>query len=170
MFATFATFATGSQLNNQRDWIGLREFARRCGRAHRAAQQAIADGRIPASAVRHDAGGRIIAVDYHQASACWEQNTDQVRANFRPFTPAPAPARSRAPAQRAPVQTSARDAVLEQLGEVLGTVFCSTLIAAAAMSVWRHGLRPAQALDVHEDTLLVVMYAAADALQLDTNR
>src|SRR3972149_10734126 len=56
-------------------WISLREFARRCNRTHRAAQVAIASGRIPASAVRRSARGRIVAVEFREGSGSWRQNS-----------------------------------------------------------------------------------------------
>ena len=56
-------------------WISLREFARRCNRTHRAAQVAIASGRIPASAVRRSARGRIVAVEFREGSGAWRQNS-----------------------------------------------------------------------------------------------
>jgi hypothetical protein len=144
----------GSQ---KEEWVSLREFARLCGRSHRAAQKAIEDRRIPASAIRHDAQGHIVAVEYHQASACWRANSDP-RRSLKDFPP-------RSP--RLPVQTSGRDPVLdEHVPQLLGVAFANALIPACAMSVWRHGLSPGQALDAHEDQLLAVMYAIADALQL----
>lgn len=62
------------------EWIGVRELARRVGRRHRAVQHAIEDGRIPAAAVRRNAAGRIVSVEYHAASFAWAARTDPDRA------------------------------------------------------------------------------------------
>jgi len=57
------------------EWIGQRAFARRKGVSHTAVQKAIADGRIPATAVRRK-GDRIAAIEFYAASAAWDANTD----------------------------------------------------------------------------------------------
>jgi len=82
----------------KQEWVGLREFARRCGRRHRAAQKAIEDGRIPASAVRRDAKGRISMVELNLASTCWSSRTDADQA----MRTTRAPIRTHAPEE--PVQ------------------------------------------------------------------
>jgi hypothetical protein len=142
---------------SQMEWMSLREFSRRCGRKHRAAQQAIEDGRIPKECVRRGESGRIIAVEYYQASACWRANTFDT--SLRPPIAAGRPA----------VQTSGRKdpALPDRIGVVLGQAFANSLLAACATSIWRHCLTPGQALDVHEDTLMAVMFAVSDVLQLD---
>lgn len=62
------------------EWISQREMGRRTDRTHRAVQKAIADGRIPAAAVRRGEDGRIEAVEYHAAAAGLKANTDPVEA------------------------------------------------------------------------------------------
>jgi hypothetical protein len=57
------------------DWISLREFGRRRKVSKTAVQHAIADKRIPEAAVRRK-GDRISAIEYHQAVAAWDANTD----------------------------------------------------------------------------------------------
>ena len=55
-------------------------MARRTGRSPRAAANAIADGRIPASAVRRDERGHVEAIEFHAAAAGLKANTDPVEA------------------------------------------------------------------------------------------
>jgi hypothetical protein len=136
--------------------MSLRQFARRCHRSHRAAQKAINDGRIPASAVRRDKDGRIAAVEYHQASACW-------RANSSPSFDWP---EIRSPVVPPPVRLD-EQTLVRQLGVVLGIAFTNALLPACAMAVHLRGLDAAQALDVMEDLLLATMFSVADALNLD---
>ncbi len=64
----------------KQEWVGLREFARRCGRTHGAAQKAIRDGRIPAVAVRRDPKGRIVMVEHISAALAWGDGTDPRQA------------------------------------------------------------------------------------------
>jgi len=73
------------------EWISQREMGRRTDRTHRAVQKAIADGRIPASAVRRGEDGRIEAVEYHSALAGLKKNTDPLEAarNGKFGTPPP---------------------------------------------------------------------------------
>ena len=95
------------------DWIGLRECARRVGRHHHALQKAIADGRVPASAVRRDERGRIVAVDYMAAAIAWRASTDASQAE-RTAPPLRIPGELEDPTP-APIQTSglAMSAALE---------------------------------------------------------
>ena len=147
-------------MNGSQEWTSLREFARRCGRRHRAAQKAIEDGRIPASAVRRDAHGRIVAVKVHEASRAWLQNTDHSRSNT-PVIVQPVPTSGAAhPAPRL-------DALTMELGRILGTAFSNALLPACAMAVTRQQLDPDVALNVLEDFLLATMFTTADALGLD---
>lgn len=73
------------------EWISQREMGRRSDRTHRAVQKAIADGRIPAAAVRRGEDGRIEAVEYHAALAGLKANTDPVEAARNGKLSAPAP-------------------------------------------------------------------------------
>ena len=61
------------------DWIGLRAFAKRRRISHTAVQKAIRDGRVPDSAVRRNAG-RIVAIEFHAATAAWHAHTDPAAA------------------------------------------------------------------------------------------
>lgn len=74
------------------EWIGVRELGRRTERTHTAIQKAIADGRIPASAVRRSEKGRIRAVELHAAVQALRENTDPAEAlrNGKAL-PAPSP-------------------------------------------------------------------------------
>ena len=62
------------------EWIGVRELGRRTARTHTAIQKAIADGRIPARAVRRPETGRIRAVELHAAVQALRENTDPAEA------------------------------------------------------------------------------------------
>ena len=148
-------------MTDSSQWTSLREFARRCGRRHRAAQRAIEDGRIPPSAVRRDAHGRIVAVKVHEASRAWLQNTDHSRSNT-PVVVQPAPA----PGAARPAPGPGLDALTMELGRVLGHAFENALLPACAMTVARQQLDPDVALNVLEDLLLATMFTTADALGL----
>jgi hypothetical protein len=145
-------------MSSQKEWVTVRELARRCKRSHRAAQKAIDDGRIPSSAVRRDARARVLAVEYYQAAACWRNNSSPTFT--RPEIPAP-------PRPNGSVQTSGRDKLARELGQVLGVAFANALLPACAMAVCLRGLDADKALDVLEDLLLCCMVAAGDALGLD---
>lgn len=160
-------------ISSSQEWTSLREFARRCGRRHRAAQKAIEDGRIPASAVKRDARGRIIGIEVHEASRAWLGNTNPGHS------PVPIPAlTARGPGPARPVLSQPHlaaganlgvDVFIEQLGRVLGIAFANALIPACAMAVARQHLAVSSSLDVLEDLLLATMFAAADAVGLDPN-
>jgi hypothetical protein len=61
------------------EWISLREFARRREVRLSAVQKAIESGRISAAAVKRD-GSRIVGIEFHQATADWNANTDPEQA------------------------------------------------------------------------------------------
>lgn len=88
------------------DWVGLRECARRLCVTHRALQQAIATGRVEATAVRRDARGRVCAVDAQAVLATWVAHADPSRMLA-----------VRAPASEArlPVGTAPARATLDEL-------------------------------------------------------
>ncbi len=145
-------------MSSSQEWTSLREFARRCGRRHRAAQKAIEDGRIPASAVKRNARGRIVAIEIYEARRGWMQYLDPAR-NPVPLREFPAAA-----SETAPYSELGLDKLSDPLGRVLGVAFANALIPACAMTVARHQLDPARALEILEDFLLVMMFAVADAL------
>jgi len=96
----------------KQDWIGLRECARRVGRHHHALQKAIQEGRVPASAVRRDERGRVVAVDYLAAAVAWRANSDASQAE-RTAPPLRVPDTPGEPTPAAPasVQASGRAAI-----------------------------------------------------------
>lgn len=59
-------------------WVRLREFARRRDVALSAVQKAITSGRV--TAVRRNAKGHLTAIEFVQASAQWDANTDPTEA------------------------------------------------------------------------------------------
>lgn len=76
------------------EWVSLREFSRRRDVSLAAVQKAIADGRVPASAVKRDEAGRLVAVDYQGGMQAWNDRTDPAQASrtgHGPVTPGAAP-------------------------------------------------------------------------------
>lgn len=76
------------------------------------------------------------------------------------------------PAKALMVQTSGplRAPTIDELGRLIGTIFGNSLIPSAAIATHRYKLEPGVALDVYEDLLLIVMYAAAAELKLEDFR
>lgn len=60
------------------EWISLREFARRREVTLGAVQKAIESKRV--TAVRRSESGRLLAIEYHAATAQWNSNTDPDQA------------------------------------------------------------------------------------------
>lgn len=60
------------------EWISLREFSRRRDVRLSAVQKAIETERV--TAVRRDARGRLVAIEYHAATLQWNANTDPTQA------------------------------------------------------------------------------------------
>jgi len=60
------------------EWISLRAFARRRGVRLAAVQKAIESGRV--TSVRRNEKGRLKAIEFVQASAQWDANTDPAEA------------------------------------------------------------------------------------------
>jgi len=60
------------------EWVSLREFSRRRGVRLAAVQKAIASGRV--TAIRRGDTGRLKEIEFVQASAQWDANTDPAEA------------------------------------------------------------------------------------------
>ena len=61
-------------------WLSMRATARKADRALSSLQKAIKTGRIPESAIKRGEGGKIIACEWYQTIAAWQDNTDPVQA------------------------------------------------------------------------------------------
>lgn len=78
-------------MNEIEEWISLREFNRRRGVSLAAVQKAIKNRRV--TAVRRNAAGKLIGIEFHAATRQWNCNTDpdQAARAGAPVLPNPDP-------------------------------------------------------------------------------